>query len=76
MEQLRLEPDLYEDCHDLITRSRRVRVELDTEWKAHIRERMKNNGYCLTLLTEASARLAARERDRVEGAHRVIEDLF
>jgi len=59
------EPDLFEACLNLITKSRRVRRELDEAWGNHMAARSMTTGYCLSLLDEAMARLADRERDQV-----------
>jgi len=60
----------------LITASRRIRLELDEAWGDHMAARSRTTLYSLSLLDQAMARLADRERVRTERAHRVIEDMF
>jgi hypothetical protein len=55
------DPELWETCQSLITESRRVRAELDALWIAHLRARERVNDHCVSLLSEARARLDARE---------------
>ena len=57
---------LYEPCRLLIAESRRSRAERDKLWAAAIAELSRTDGYCRSLLSEATARLAARERDLPE----------
>ena len=76
MEQPCHEFDLYETCHNLITESRRVRLDLDQAWGRYVNARLRTNGYCFSLLNEASARFAALEQIRAERAHRALEEMF
>ncbi len=68
--------ELLESSQVLITESRRLRMELDEAWAAHLRSRKATNGYGLSLLSEATARLDAQEQARAARAHRTIEDRF
>ncbi|SIO61274.1 hypothetical protein SAMN05444166_6704 [Singulisphaera sp. GP187] len=58
------ETDLYEACSSLIAESRRSRIERDKLWAAAIAELSRSHGYCRSLLSVATTRLIAQERDR------------
>ncbi|MDR3635000.1 MAG: hypothetical protein P4L84_14445 [Isosphaeraceae bacterium] len=59
-----LEPPLWDSCRALIDQSRRARAELQAKWDTLLDDRERLGGLGIAFLSEASARLAARERDR------------
>jgi hypothetical protein len=56
--------ELLETSRALIAESRRIRAELDAVWQAHLGERGRTHDRCLAFLSEAGARLEAREAAR------------
>jgi hypothetical protein len=69
------DPELWESSLALIAESRRGRAELDALWRLHLRGRERVNDHCLSLLTEAKARLDARELARAGQAQDAIDRL-
>lgn len=51
--------DLYEPCETMIAESRRGRERRDAEWVSSLEDLSRTDGFCRSLLGEASVRLDA-----------------
>ena len=67
--------DLYEPCHSLIALSRRGRADRDADWVSAMADQSRVNRFCRSLLEEATARLAALEKDRLGQADSAMEEI-
>ncbi len=67
--------DLYEPCHSLIARTRQGRANRDADWVSAMADLSRADRFCRSLLEEASARLAALEKDRLGQAVSAMEEI-
>ncbi len=67
--------DLYEPCHSLIARSRQGRADRDVDWISAMADLSSADRFCRSLLEEATARLAALEKDRLVQAVSAMEEI-